>query len=151
MASHFRGADHMAHTGSEDATVMPLDDRRLDDAAELMTHNYRLLRGVVPELPGKYEDAVSVLPMIRNAAEQNPGVVALAGGRVVGFLMATVLPSFRGRRTAFSPEWAHAADRAHSREIYQRMYAALSPVWVGQGCSAHLITAPADDAAGIDA
>ena len=67
----------MTHTGLEDAVVMPLDDRRLDDAAELMTHNYRLLRGLVPELPERYEDAASVLPMIRNAAERNPGVVAL--------------------------------------------------------------------------
>ena len=131
--------------------VAPLEDGHLDDAADLVARNYSLLRGLVPELPERYENSDSVLPMIRDTAEQNPGVVALAGGRVVGFLVATVLPSFRGRRAAFSPEWAHAAERERAREMYQRMYAALSSAWVAQGCTAHLITMPADDAAGADA
>lgn len=131
--------------------VVPFRGKHLDDAAELVTERYKLLRELVSELPERYEHAESVSSQLQELANLSPGVAAIEGSRLVGFLMARVISSFRGKRTAYCPEWAHAADPDDSREIYQEMYAAASADWISDKCCAHLITLLADDRAAIDA
>lgn len=131
--------------------VVPFRGKYLDDAAELVTKRYKFLRELVSELPERYEHAESVSPLLQELANRSAGVAAIEGSRLVGFLTARVVSSFRGRRTAYCPEWAHAADPEDSREIYQEMYAAISADWISDKCCAHLITLFADDRAAIDA
>jgi hypothetical protein len=101
--------------------VVPLDEAHLKDAAALAASRYRGLRQEVPFLPRQYAEVDILLPMVHKVAGAGPGVVAMHGGRLVGFLSGWLIPSFRGRRTAFSPEWANGAEPRHSRRIYEEM------------------------------
>ena len=123
----------------------------LGDAADLVTQRYRCLRAIVPELPPQYGRVETILPLLKELATANPGVIAFDGDRLVGFLVGKVLPSFRGRRAAYSPEWANTANTEDSQRIYQEMYAALSPMWMSDNCPVHLVSLLADDQAAIDA
>ena len=131
--------------------IVPLRDEHLEDAAALVTARYRALRERAPSLPPRYEDVGSILPPLRDLAGQAPGVVAMREGQLVGFLQGMVIPEFRGKRGAYSPEWANAAHAEDSRETYREMYARLSARWVADGCFTHVITLLAHDREAIDA
>jgi GNAT superfamily N-acetyltransferase len=131
--------------------IVKLDEKHLEDAAEMVATSYQSLRAQVRHLPARYEETAVLLPMIRDLAGQVPGMAAIKGGRLAGFLVAMVLPSFRGRRSVYSPEWANGADVEDSRRIYQEMYAHLSAQWVADRCLTHLITLLAHDREAIDA
>ena len=131
--------------------IVPLRNEHLEDAAALATARYRALRERAPSLPPRYEDANSILPPLRDLAGQAPGIVARRDGRLVGFLLGMVISEFRGKRGAYSPEWANAAHAEDSREIYREMYAHLSGRWVADGCFTHLVTLLAHDRQVIDA
>jgi len=127
-----------------------LRDEHLKEAAALVASRYRATREHVPSLPPRYEDAGSVLPPLCDLAGRAPGVAAIRGGRLAGFLLGRVLPAFRGRRSVYSPEWAHAAEAEGCRRIYQEMYARLAPRWLANGCFTHLITLLAHDDKAVD-
>jgi len=131
--------------------IAPLRNKHLEDAAALVTDRYRALRGQAPSLPPHYEDVSSMLPPLCDLAGQAPGVVAMRGDRLVGFLLGMAIPEFRGKRGAYSPEWANSARAEDGREIYREMYAHLSARWVADGCFTHLITLLAHDREAIDA
>ncbi|HMQ32889.1 MAG TPA: GNAT family N-acetyltransferase, partial [Chloroflexaceae bacterium] len=108
-------------------------------------------RRAAPQLPPRYEDPAELLPRLRDLAGRAPGAVALAGGRVAGFLTAYLLDRFRGRPGVFSPEWANAAAEGGSREIYEALYAELCRLWVADGRAAHGVALFADDGAASEA
>jgi GNAT superfamily N-acetyltransferase len=128
-----------------------LRDEHLKDAAALVASRYRAEREHEPSLPSRYEDARSALQPLRNLAGRAPGVAAIRGGRLAGFLLGQALPMFKGKRSVYSPEWAHAAEAEECRRIYQAMYARLSSSWLANGCFTHLITLLAHDQEAIDA
>ena len=130
--------------------IVPLRDGHLEDAAALVTARYRALREDVPSLPSRYEDVTSILPLLRDLAGQAPGVAAIRGSQLAGFLLGQVIPSFRGGRSVYSAEWANGAEAQDSREIYREMYARLSARWVANGCFTHLVTVLAHDRRGIE-
>jgi GNAT superfamily N-acetyltransferase len=68
----------------------------------------------------------------------------------VGFLFAMCLPSFKGRRAAFSPDWANGAQAEDAPRIYQALYAALAPRWLANGCVVHALSVLAHDRPGLD-
>ena len=131
--------------------IIPLRDEHLEAAAAVFTTGYQVQREHEPSLPSRYENATTMLPLLRDLTRQAPGVAAIRGGRLAGFLMGQVLSMFRGRRSVYTPEWAHAADVENRREIYRDMYARLSPRWVANGCFSHVITILAHDRPAIDA
>lgn len=130
--------------------IVPFQDEYRGDAAALVGARYRALRERVPSLPSCYEDVSSILPLLHDLAGQAPGVSAIRGGQLAGFLLGHVIPVFRGQRSVFSPEWANGADPEDSRRIYQEMYAHLSARWVANGCFTHLISMLAHDREGIE-
>ena len=125
--------------------------KNLEDAAELFTGRYKQMRGKCVVLPSQYEKQDSILPLLQNLVCNGPGVVAMRGTHLVGFLIGQVLADFRGHHAIWSPEWANAAEVKDSKEIYQSMYEALSSKWVADGCFNHLITLFADDHDAINA
>jgi GNAT superfamily N-acetyltransferase len=131
--------------------VVPLQVRHLPGATALACRRYRALRETVPSLPPRYEDPQVVLPMLRDLATGAPGVAAVRGGRLVGFLAAFLLPGFRGKRATYSPEWANAAEGAETRRMYETMYTSLAAHWVSDGALTHLIGALAHDRATLEA
>ncbi|MBN1249950.1 MAG: GNAT family N-acetyltransferase, partial [Anaerolineae bacterium] len=80
-----------------------------------------------------------------------PGVVALQGDALVGFLGAFPIPGFRGFPAVISPEWGNGAPADDDGQITEAMYAALAPAWVSEGRTVHLVATFANDHAGIAA
>jgi GNAT superfamily N-acetyltransferase len=123
--------------------IVPLEDKHLEDAAALVCARYRALRQHAPLMPARYEAVAAILPLLHNLPGRAPGVAAIRGSRLVGFLGAFVLPRFQGQRSAYSPEWGNAADPAanagDSRRIYEEMYTQVAARWVAAGCPTHLV------------
>jgi GNAT superfamily N-acetyltransferase len=130
--------------------IVPFETQHLQDAAALVNARYSALRERVPALPSRYEDASAILPSLRDLADRVPGVAALRGGRLAGFLLGMAFSEFRGQRSVFSPEWANAADPDDSRRVYEEMYTRLAARWVANGCFTHLISMLAHDREGIE-
>jgi GNAT superfamily N-acetyltransferase len=127
-----------------------LREEHLEDAAALVASRTRALRQEVPPLPARYEEVAAILPLLSKLARRAPGVAATRGGRLAGFLLGMALREFQGRRAAYSPEWANAAEEDASREIYRELYARLAPRWLANGCFVHVVTMLAHDRPGID-
>ena len=66
--------------------IASLREEYLEDAAALVSVRYKALREHVPLLPSRYEDIDAILHMLRDLTEA-PGVVAIRGSRLVGFLL----------------------------------------------------------------
>lgn len=130
--------------------LVPMAKTHIEEAAKLVCKRYQGLIETVPSLPRCYGEVGTLFPFLEKIVESAPGVVAFEAGKLVGFLAAWELPSFRGKRTAFSPEWANAAALAGSRPIYEEMYARLAGVWMEKGCGTHLISLLANDREGIE-
>jgi GNAT superfamily N-acetyltransferase len=121
-------------------TVVSMAAAHIEQAATLVVDRYSALRERVPLLPVRYRDMATMRMMLSELEGRAPGVVALSGGDVVGFLIGFVIPEFRGRRAVFSPEWANGARRDVARRAYEDMYTHLSAQWVHDGCLTHLIS-----------
>jgi len=130
--------------------IVPLEEKHLQDAAALAGSRYKELRKQVPFLPPRYAEVSTLLPLLRDIVEEGPGVASIRGGRLVGFLGGWLMPAFRGKRAAFSPEWANAADLEDSRRIYEEMYTHLAASWVADGYATHLISLLVNDRDGMD-
>lgn len=120
--------------------IVSLREDHLDEAAALVTRGYQSLRRGVPVLPERYESVDVILARLCDLLKAAPGAAAIEDGRLQGFLIGATLPSFRGRRCAYSPEWAHAAAAARSGEIHHLLYSFLSAQWMERGCHGHLMT-----------
>jgi len=131
--------------------LRPLGPEHVEPAAALHAGIYRAARGRQPVLPPRYEDPGTVVPLLRRLVEKRPGIAALRDGRLVGYLVADVIPEWHGCRTAFAPFWAHAvADEPRGRTM-EDMYAALSVRWAADGCTTHLLSVSASDQQVVDA
>jgi GNAT superfamily N-acetyltransferase len=130
--------------------VVPLGEEHLEDAAALASSRYKGFRDQVPPLPPRYAEVSTLLPLLHNIVGAGPEVAAMRQGRLVGFLTGWLIPSFRGSRAAFSPEWANAADMENKRRIYEEMYTHLSASWAEDGYLTHLIGTLANDCDGMD-
>jgi len=116
----------------------------------LVSVRYKALRERVPLLPSCYEDTNTILAMLCDLTGEVPGVVAIRGNRLAGFLCGFVIPMFLGKRSVYSPEWANGAGLGESRRVYEEMYGHISAHWVADGCFTHLVTMLAHDREGIE-
>jgi hypothetical protein len=82
--------------------IIPLQAEHLADAAALASRRYRRLRETVSVMPPRYENPWAVLPLLSELAGSAPGVAALRGGQLAGFLSGYLLPAFRGQPAAYS-------------------------------------------------
>ena len=125
----------------------PFTPNYLPAAVELFAANFRRLRQDVPALPATLEDEARIERKLRRLVETQPGVVALEGERLVGYLAYMLLDNFRdaGRRAAYSPEWGHAAAPGYQAQAYRRMYRDAAARWAEQACQVHAITLLAHD------
>ena len=134
--------------------IVELAEKHWEEAAALVAARVAELRRALPILPQQYEDGATILPLIADLAAQVPGVAAMEQGRLAGFLFAMVLPSFKGKRAAYSPVWANGARAVGAGEdaarVYQELYAALAPRWLANGCVVHAMSLLAHDRAGLD-
>ena len=136
--------------------IVPLTEELLGEAALLAAGRVRAERRHVPHLPARYENFGELLPLIRRAYSRAPGVAAIDGDRLVGFMTTNLVHGLRGPfRGAYVGEWGHAVagDIAGERRqyIYRRMYELLGEKWVRNGCFAHAVTIFAHDQDAVNA
>lgn len=130
--------------------IAPFTDALLDDAAELLANRQRAWRAYMPLLPARFEDVVVARGAVESAWRTlgARGVVALDGGKLLGYLIGAPRVSLLSGRTAWVDLPGHALAPGQDAELYRDMYAALAPAWLEQGCFAHYAIVPAyDDAA----
>jgi GNAT superfamily N-acetyltransferase len=130
--------------------IVEFTENHWEDAAALVAAAVRRLRQEVGILPPQYEEGAAILPRLAQLARSVPGVAAIDNGRLEGFLCAMSLSSFKGKRGAFSPAWANAAQPENAGRIYQALYAALAPQWLTGGCVVHTVQLLAHDRRGLD-
>lgn len=132
--------------------IKPFEKAHLEDAAALVIHRYTELCQQEPLLPVRYQHSANILPHLQNMLKAGcPGVAATQNGRLVGFLMGWLMPSFRGKRSTYSPEWANASLLANSRYIYEEMYRVIAGDWAAEKYVAHYLSIFTNDLAGIEA
>ena len=126
--------------------IVSLREQHLQDAALLVQSRYRALKQPLPMLPARWERLSEIAPLLRDLLPAGPGVAAIRDGKLVGFMMAMIIPSFLGQRTAYSPEWANGATYTEPRIVYEEMYARLAVQWASSGCRLHAVSLMALDA-----
>jgi GNAT superfamily N-acetyltransferase len=141
--------------------VVPFADEHLDGAAELLAARHRVRRAHEPALPARFERADVARELVEATVRwpRMRGVVTLRGGRVVGFLVGTVLlprPTSRNARflqprCALVSPTGHAAELDDAAAVYRAMYAAVAPTWIAAGCFWHYVSVPASEPAALDA
>lgn len=119
-------------------------EEHLPEMAGLFVGQFARLRAHVPLLPDLFESRRRVIDLLRPFFADKPGVVALDDSRVVGYLGAYLIDNFRGtlHRTAYVPEWGHAAASA---AVDRALYRAAAALWFEAGCTAHCISLLAHD------
>jgi len=125
--------------------LAPIHEGDIDALSSLVVNRFREEQKHVPILRSSFEHDRTFLPKLRELVKEAPNVAAYLDGRLVGFQTGFVIPSWRGKRSAYCPEWAHAAVGENRKEVYQLMYAELSKQWVANRCNTHLITHFAHD------
>lgn len=130
--------------------VTSFEAEHLADAARLVAARYRRLLEQTPVLPARYAEPDVLIPLLREIQEAGSGAVALDEGELKGFLAAWLIPSFRGRRTAFSPEWAHAVAPSGGRRAYEAVYTHLAAAWSTDHYVTHLVGFFPTDRVAID-
>jgi GNAT superfamily N-acetyltransferase len=121
------------------AAIVPLSEEHLEQATSMVAARYRAAREQIPFLPARFEDPSAILPRLEEHVGHVPGVAALRGERLVGFI-STLLVANRGERLAVVPDIGHAAEPGDCYEIYRQMYAAIADHWLANGCFWHAIT-----------
>jgi GNAT superfamily N-acetyltransferase len=131
--------------------IVDLELEHLEEAARLVAGQFRKERRQVPALPERFDQPEPHLQRLRDLARNNPGVAALRGGKLVGFLTGLVIPSWRSKRSAYAPAFAHGAAEEDRARIYRWMYGQMSQRWVDDRCGLHLISLFAHDRPAQDA
>jgi len=126
-------------------TILPMQVKHLEEAAELAAGRYRNLLVQIPYLPDSYADPAHIHSILASMQAESTGVVSLLGGKLIGYLCAWMLPDFLGRKAAFSPELANGVVLEGGRRILEEMYTYLAAAWTAEGIATHLVSIQADD------
>lgn len=126
--------------------IVTFSPDHLDAAAALFVAQFKALRAEVPALPDAMASEDHVAGHIARIMGTCEGVAAVEDGRLAGYMGWYIVEGFRDteRKTAYCPEWAHAAggDRP---AVYRALYRAAAAQWTAAGCHAHAVTYLARD------
>jgi GNAT superfamily N-acetyltransferase len=126
---------------SDSLQVVPLCEEHLDAAAALAARRFTCLHEQEPLLPSRYASPAAFVALLRDLASTGaPGVVAIRDDRLVGFLTGWCMPTFRGQKSTYSPEWGNGAEPGESQAIYEELYRRLAADWASDGYVAHYVS-----------
>jgi predicted N-acetyltransferase YhbS len=116
------------------ATIVPFADEHLEGAARLLAERHARHLGFEPLLPAK----VDFVAEIEKERDELPGVVALEGDEVVGYLLG------KRREDQVGPHvWSYIAGHAvREPELTRDLYAAVAGEWIEAGVSRHFAYVP---------
>lgn len=124
----------------------------IEEAASLFTLGYKRLRASFPYMPSCHEDTSAIVPLLSDLSTQSAGAVALADGKVVGYLIGMHIPEFKGLHPGvYCPEWANAATFGNEDAINTALFQYLSPEWSRNGAVTYAITILAGSESSLDA
>jgi GNAT superfamily N-acetyltransferase len=114
--------------------ILPFADEHLDAAARLLAERHARHRAAEPLLPAD----VDFRAQIEEERDELPGVVAVGGSELVGYLVG------RRKHDSIGPHvWSHIAGHAvHEAELVRDLYAAAAGAWVDAGLTRHFVFAP---------
>ena len=124
----------------------PFREEHLDDAAALLAARHARHRTAEPLLPEASDVSAQIGHLLE--LDEASGAVALAGGRVVGYLLGAPRPDEVWGPNVWVELAGHAAEEP---EIVRDLYAAAAEAWVAAGNTRHYALVPATDAALVDA
>lgn len=125
--------------------IKPFRGEYLEEAGRLFAERIKIERTSSPLLPPRFDDPSAVLPLLEGLAAKSAGVAAIDNGKLVGFMIGRPLPSWRGRRSVWVPEWAHAEAGEVRAKVFNDMYENVAWEWVRNGCYTHLVSTLAHD------
>lgn len=129
-----------------------LQEQHLDEIANLISHNYMKARKSLALLSDKYEDIQLHKNDLLKFVENKNTLVALDGGKVVGFLNAYLINQFKGiARGALSIPSLHGILDGYDKiDLYNELYRRAADIWVKNDCYTHCIVLYANDVDVID-
>jgi len=128
-----------------------LEKSFLEEAVSIALTEYDEERGVVKDLPqNDYREVVYNL--LSDMIDHNPGIAALDGSKVVGFLTcyAPIENFFGKEKGAFSPIHAHGAIKKDRNLIYSKLYQKAAKKWVDEGILSHGIAIYAHNTTAVE-
>jgi GNAT superfamily N-acetyltransferase len=133
--------------GMSPIEVVPFGTEHLDAAATLLAERQARLRAARPELPATFTDPAACRPLLQALLEREGahGVVGLAKGSPVGYLLGHARLEPIWGRACWSPIEGHALDSALDVEAVRDLYAVWSEHFVRLGFYRHYVHAAADD------
>lgn len=138
--------------------IVPFSEEYLESAAELLAARHRADRTREPDLPRRFEDPPAAREVLQALMQEQAagGVVALHGGRAVGYLMGSLTAPPCATYRPVTVQYAGVAvdpveEGIEGPEVYRQLYAAVAPQWVAAGCFAHYVSTPARDRGAVDA
>lgn len=120
--------------------IKQFEKKHLEEAAELYCERVKQERALCPLLPGRYEDPGTILQKLETLVNKHGGVVAFSGNKPVGYFSGMPLDPWRGRRSVWVPEWAHAETGGNRLNIFNDMYEHIAQEWIRDGCFTHLVS-----------
>lgn len=127
--------------------IVPLSERHLDAAAELLAARHRRHREAEPLLP----DVTGFRAEIEREwlTDGASGVFASRGGQPLGYLVARPQPYGGGRTWMLAGVAGHAVE--DDPEAVRDVYAAAARAWVDAGHTRHGVFVPASEPGLVDA
>ena len=107
------------------------------EAARLFAAQYARLRNDNELLPAQFAEAAVLEPRLLGILREHPGVVALEGDCVVGYLVGfTGIPQFKGLANGgYVPVWGLGlAESQEVETVFPALYAELSAEWMRHNC-----------------
>jgi GNAT superfamily N-acetyltransferase len=91
-------------------------------------------------------DPATVEQRLGRAIRSNPGVAAVADGRLLGAMIGLAVEGLFGSGfAAYVPEWGLAVAAPSRARTFERLYGAIAESWASLGWGVHCFTIPADD------
>jgi ribosomal protein S18 acetylase RimI-like enzyme len=127
--------------------ITPLKIEDIPDAISLFTRELSDLKVQLSELPEQKVDVQRLSLELQLLVSKSQILAAVNEDGIAGYLGWYLFNRFRevDRRTAYSPDYAHAAPGPQKLKIYQALYNAASSIWFDNACEEFVFTLLAND------
>jgi GNAT superfamily N-acetyltransferase len=119
--------------------IVPFEKRMADEAINLFRSAYQHEKEHNALLPDRALNDKAWIKQAMLLTNCNLGVAALAGEKMVGYMLANFIFDFKGQHAVIVREFSHASISKDKDTIYQLMYASLGEELLSKGLNLHII------------